>query len=135
MGENAINDLLVVVDVNAAIPYTKKGRALEKKEENLMIGDKRFSKYVHLLSHKFNSLIPNNEKDKLGYFNLPNKTTNLMVHQLSQMAIEKGNPDVLINVPHESFGVFDFYKTAELIQLGREQTKQALDDFEKEPKD
>jgi len=124
-------DLLVVVDVNAAIPYKKKGRAHEKKEEIQLTEDKRFSKYVRLLTHKFNSLIPNNEKDKLGYFNLLNKTTNLMVHQLSQMAIEKGNPDVLINVPHESFGVFDFYKTAELVQLGRDQTKLALDEYER----
>lgn len=124
-------DLLVVVDVNADIPCKKKEIALAKKEENLLISDKRFSKYVHLLTHKFNSLMPKNEKDKLGYFNILNKTTNLMVHQLSLMAIEKGKPDVMVNVPHESFGVFDFYKADEIIQVGRERAKQALNVFER----
>ena len=54
-----------------------------------------------------------------------------MVHQISQMAIETGKPDVLVNFPHDAFGVFDFYKTKEIIQLGVEKTALALDVFEK----
>lgn len=125
------NDILVVVDVNAKIPFTRIIQKQEISVEKKLAKDKRFSKYVQLLSHKFDSLIPKNEKDKLGYFNLIAKTTNLMVHQISKMVIEKGNPDVLVYVPHASFGVFDFYKADEIIQLGREQAKQALDAFER----
>ncbi len=125
------NDILVVVDVNATIPFKRIKKSYEITEEKKFAKDKRFSKYVNLLSHKFNSLVPKSEKDKLGYFNIMNRTTSLMVHQISQMAIETGKPDVLVNIPHESFGVFDFYKTEEIIQIGVEKTAMALDAFEK----
>ncbi len=125
------NDILVVVDVNATIPFKRIKKSYEITEEKKFAKDKRFSKYVNLLSHKFNSLVPKSEKDKLGYFNIMNRTTSLMVHQISQMAIETGKPDFLVNIPHESFGVFDFYKTEEIIQIGVEKTAMALDAFEK----
>ena len=125
------NDILVVVDVNATIPFKRIKKSYEITEEKKFAKDKRFSKYVNLLSHKFNSLVPKSEKDKLGYFNIMNRTTSLMVHQISQMAIETGKPDVLVNIPHESFGVFDFYKTEEIIQIGVEKTAMALDAYEK----
>lgn len=129
--KRAKNDLLVVVDVNAKIAFPQKKKKQVVTEEKQMLNDKKFSKYAQLLSHKFNALIPKNEKDKLGYFNLFIKTTSLMVHQLSLMSIEKGSPDLLINISHEAFGVFDFYKAADIIQLGTEMTRQALDTFEK----
>lgn len=124
------DDILVVVDVNAQVPYQPKKKNQVKLEEKQLKSNKKFSKYVDLLTHRFNNHVPKSEKDKLGYFNLINKTTSLMVHQISVMAIENGKPDVLINFPHESYGVFDFYKTADIIKLGTEITKQALDTFE-----
>ncbi len=124
------DDLLVVVDVNAMVPYQPKKKSQVKIEEKQLKSNKKLSKYVELLTHRFNNRVPKSEKDKLGYFNLINRTSSLMVHQISAMTIEKGNPDVLINFPHESYGVFDFYKTADIIKLGTEITKQALDAFE-----
>jgi len=126
----AKGDFLFVVDVNAKVPYKRKLKKQEISEEKKLAKDKRFSKYVDLFTDKFNSLMPKHEKDKLGYFNLINKTTILMVHQLSRMSIEKGKPDVLVNFPQESFGIFDFYKAADIIQLGAEIAKRALDEFE-----
>lgn len=125
------NDILVTVDVNSIIPFKRKKKMQEISEEKNLAKDKRFRKYVNLFSDKFNSLIPKTEKDKLGYFNIVNKTTSLMIHQISRMAIENGKPDVLVNIPQEAFGVFDFYKTEEIIQLGVERTALALDEFEK----
>lgn len=125
------SDILVVVDVNAKVPFMRIKKKQEITDEKKLAKDKHFSKYVNLLTDKFNSLIPKTEKDKLGYFNIVNKTTSLMVYQISQMAIETGKPDVLVNFPHEAFGVFDFYKTEEIIQLGAEKTALALDAFEK----
>lgn len=126
----AADDLLIVVDVNAKIPYKAILSKKEMAEEKKLQEDQRFKKYWHLLYGKINSHLPKSEKDKLGYFNLINKTTSLMVHQLSALSIERGNPDILINIPHEAFGVFDFYKSAPIIQLGKDLAKNALDAFE-----
>ena len=125
------NDILVVVDVNSNIPFKHIKKKEEITEETILAKDKRFSKYVDLLTHKFNELLPKHDKDKLGYFNLIAKTTNLMVHQLSSIAIEKGKPDVLINISSESYGIFDFYKTEEIIEFGKAKAKIALNAYEK----
>jgi NTE family protein len=125
------DDLLVVVDVNARVPFKSKSKKEKMEEESQFAKNLKLAKYGQLLSHKISSIFPKNDKDKLGYFNLINKTTTLMVHQLSQMAIETGKPDILIKVPHESFGVFDFYKTSEIMELGREKAALELDIFEK----
>ncbi len=129
--ERKPQDILVVVDVNAHIPYFSKTNKLELAEEKKLKNDQRFKKYIYLLSGKLNSFVPKNENDKLGYFNLINKTMSLMVHQLSLMAIEKGKPDLLINIPHQSFGLFDFYKAAAIIKMGEEIAAKALDEYEK----
>lgn len=125
------NDILVVVDVNAMIPFKRKINAKEIAVEKEMVKDKKFKKYIDLFYDKINSYIPKHEKDKLGYYNLINKTSSLLVHQISAMSIQKGNPDVLVNFPHEAFGVFDFYKAADIIKLGTERAAMALDEFEK----
>lgn len=125
------NDILIVVDVNAMIPFKRKVNAKEIAVEKEMEKDKKFKKYIDLFYDKINSYIPKHEKDKLGYYNLINKTSSLMVHQISAMSIQKCNPDVLVNCPHEAFGVFDFYKAADIIKLGTERAAMALDEFEK----
>jgi len=124
------NDLVVAVDVNARIPFVSTISKKQIAEENKIKKDKRFSKYINLLSGRINAFIPKHEKDKLGYFNLMNKTTSLMVHQLTRQSIKQYKPDVLINIPHQAFGTFDFYKTAEIIKMGEELTRKTLDDFE-----
>lgn len=128
--QRSIGDILVVVNVNAMVPFKRKINTKEIAIEKELEKDKKFKKYIHLLYDKINSYIPKNEKDKLGYYNLINKTSSLMVHQLSAMSIERGKPDVLINFPREAFGVFDFYKAADIIKLGTEKAKQALDAYE-----
>ncbi len=46
---------------------------------------------------------------------------------LANFAIEKGNPDILINISRESCGTYDFYKAKELIEIGRLAAVQTLD--------
>lgn len=125
------NDILVVVDVNAMVPFKRKINPKEIAVEKEMEKDKKFKKYIELFYDKINSYIPKHENDKLGYYNLINKTSSLMVHQISAMSIQNGNPDVLVNCPREAFGVFDFYKAADIIKLGTERAGLALDEYEK----
>jgi len=127
----AENDLLVAVDVNAKIPYIHKIKSPKIQLKSEFKQDNNYEKYKRLLSSKINSFIPKHEKDKLGYFNLLNKTTSIMVDQLTTLSLEKNTPDVLVNISRESFGVFDFYRASELIQLGRLKTAMALDEIEK----
>ena len=40
-------------------------------------------------------------------------------------------PDIAINIPMNSFGVFDFDQAADIIRIGYEETLKAIDLYEK----
>ena len=50
--------------------------------------------------------------------------------QLSKNSIELHKPDILINIPYNVCGFFDYHKTSELIRFGVEKTKFALKNYE-----
>ena len=60
-----------------------------------------------------------------------NKTVYVMMSQLSKNAINTHKPDVVINIPYNICGFFDYHKTKKLIEIGVNKTKDALDLFQK----
>ena len=69
------------------------------------------------------------DKKSLGYIKLLELTTEAMVRKISDMMIDKYPPDLLVNIPADSAGLFDFDKAAELIELGRILTRKALGNY------
>ena len=122
--ERTKNDILVVSDVNARVQYSSKMKKNEKAEDS-----KKYSEHINAIISKLNSQIPKHSKDKLGYINLLDKTTSIMLHKISQLTLEKYNPDILINFPREAFGTYDFYKTQEIIDLGRKYADIAIAEY------
>ena len=53
-----------------------------------------------------------------------------MMHQLSQNAIDTYKPDLLIKIPSKTCGIFDFYKSKELIEIGRDKAIEQLNLYE-----
>jgi len=119
------DDMLVVVNVNAMIPYPRKIREkaqLSRKKALDIKGKKQaFKNKLSLLLKK------NNHKEHLGYFNLLTTTIELMLGRLGHLSIEKYPPDVLINISRSSYGTYDFLKAAEIIKMGRSYAVEALD--------
>ena len=58
------------------------------------------------------------------------KTAYIMMSQLSENSIEKYKPDVLINIPYNICGFFDYHETKKLIQIGLDKTIEALNNYE-----
>ncbi len=119
------DDMLVVVNVNAMIPYPRKIREkaqLSRKKALDIQGRKQaFRNKLSLLLKK------KDKKEHLGYFNLLTTTIELMLGRLGHMSIEKYTPDVLINISRSSYGTYDFLKAAEIIKMGRSYAVEALD--------
>jgi len=114
-------DTLVVVDVNANIPVEK---VVLKKENYTQ--NKYFSQILNL-NKKLRNTIPKNKADDLGLFNLTSKSISLMLYKISELTLEKDKPDILISMPHEAFGTYDFYKATEIINAGETLTEKALE--------
>ena len=119
------NDILIVVYVNADIPVIRppiSKKEMDKKQSVYLKKMKEF--YGHINKSKSKSKI-----EKLGYFDIIDRTISLVTYQLAQLLMEKSSPDILINVSRDSCGTFDFYKAEELVEIGRLAAIKSLEEY------
>ena len=116
------DDILIVVNLGSDKEYLD----IDLKE-NKANTDKKHNKYISKIQDTINNIIPENKTDKIGYYNLLNETTSLMIQKVSELTLEKYKPDVLIEIPRDAFGTYEFYKSKEIIELGVKETKEALE--------
>ena len=125
------DDILIAVDVNSRIVYKKP--VVENPDlgyfEKLTNGKLRgFQKQ---LTSFFPAQIQKKENTGVGYFNLISETSSLMLSQISKLTLEMNPPDILIEISRKSFGTFDFYRTEEIIETGRDAAIVALNNYKK----
>lgn len=103
-------DKLVVVDVNANIPFDKPKM---KEKEQTFINDlrNRYSKWRKS---------EENKESSLGIFDILNESIDLTQESLSKLLLEQHKPDLTIEVSRKVCGTMDFHKTPEILALGRE---------------
>jgi NTE family protein len=117
------HDLLIVVDVNAQVPPIRE----EQKPEE--ISDRKFLKKLKLFNKKLDKTIPEHPKDKIGMFNLTNRSVSLMLSRISTLTMEKCDADLVINISRDSYGTYDFYKAKEIIEEGAKAAEFAIKNF------
>jgi len=79
---------------------------------------------------KINTLLPKGLSDQPGYFKILEKTIGIMLNRISELTIEKYNPDILITIDREKFGTYDFHKYDEIIRLGEEIAREKINEYE-----
>lgn len=127
-------DLLVVVNVNACIPVRlpeisreeneKQKRAYQKKIEEFQAYLQKIIPHGHAEKHT------HSHEEKMGYFNLIDKTIGVMTDHMARLMLKDHHPDLLIEVSHDACGTFDFYKAGEMVEMGRVAAVRALDQLE-----
>lgn len=108
-------ELLVAVNVNADVPVVNPAGTKPTQEDQQSVYRKKISEFSNYL--KRNS--PAEKQENLGYFDLINRTINLMTENIAKKNLEKFPPDLLIEISADSCGIFDFYKAEELVEIGR----------------
>ncbi len=118
-------DILVGSYVNANIHYDKPLITKEQEEKDNSVYKQKILEY----KNKLNEMLPKSSKEKLNFFTLLSKSTNMLTHNLSLMNIEKYQPDILINTSRNSAGTFDFFKAEELIEAGRQAARKSIEQY------
>ncbi|MBN1987184.1 MAG: patatin-like phospholipase family protein, partial [Prolixibacteraceae bacterium] len=113
-------DILVVVNLYSPIPHREPATKTEEKPYN-----KKQSKYLKAIHERIDNIIPKNKKDKVGYINLLNKTSSLMIHKIAELTIERYQPDITIEISRNAYGTYEFYRAKEIIETGREAARVA----------
>lgn len=85
--------------------------------------------YFNRLMNTLSTLILTGDKHSAGYYSLLSSTSSAMIHRIAKMSIEKHNPDMIINIPGNSANTFDFYRAKELIRLGENAAKEAINHY------
>lgn len=117
------NDILIAVNLNANIPYKKQKNA----DTESRLFEKMTRSKLNDFQRKLSKLLLGNKTENMGYFNLISETSSLMLLQIAKLTLELNPPDLLIEISRQSCGIFEFYKAAELIELGKKETIKGLD--------
>lgn len=108
---------VVAVNLNANLPTTLQQ---EVKEETEI---KERTAYLKMLDSLRASLpkFENNTDaaDKLGLFDLLNKSYDMTQDRLTELMIDIHKPDLVVNISRNACGVFEFYRANEIIEEGR----------------
>lgn len=66
----------------------------------------------------------------LNYYKLITASTEIMTQHLTRLMCRLYRPDVLVELPADRFGLFEFYRSREIAEAGAAAARPALDRFE-----
>ena len=99
------NDIVIAVNVNAGISDDV---VYFSEIEQLIKQDKGTNKTSHRINKNVN------------YFFLVNNSLVTMTNHISNLILEKYPPDVLVEIPRNGAGIFEFYNAKTIINSGKE---------------
>jgi NTE family protein len=121
-------DKLVAVDLNADIAYTPlKSFAPNKGNE------KTYEKALEYINEKWSAFFKNGKQKRTGFFDLITHSIYAMQMKLTQEAIKRHNPDIVVSISKNACDIFEFYRAEEMIAYGKKQCISALKELETGP--
>ena len=120
-----IEEWVVAVNLNANVPEVK------KYSEPIVVNEERGA-YLRMIDQFKTQLLRFDTKavetvEKLGLFDILNKSYDLTQDRLTELMIEVHKPDLVIDIPRDACGVFEFYRANEVIEIGRKAFRKALE--------
>lgn len=118
-------DMTIVVNLNAKVDEKYSVKIPKKEIEKVKSIKNSFYEFIEktqkLLSHE-----TENQIDNMGMFSVMGHTIDIMQNALSEYKIAGYYPDLVINLPSDACGFYEFNRAYELIELGRTVTKEQL---------
>lgn len=116
-------DLLVVVDLNSPPGKKQKKQVVEISPDNGNYWDQVKEKIQNFFQNQ------NDHEEKLNYFNFINKIIEVMQVRISDILMEQYKPDIVVSIPRNSCGSFDYHRAQEMIELGKKEFRKSFNDY------
>lgn len=122
-------DILVVSDVNAATAYRPPKKSKERQELEI----ETYRSKIESFKNTWSKLLPGNSspKEKLGYFELLNRSIDLMQDRVATLIMQHYKPDITVSISRDAANTFEFYKAKDLIEVGRLRFSESYQQYEK----
>ncbi len=88
--------------------------------------------WLNIQSKSTKPAIPKAKKHQQSFQNMLYYSFQMTQDRLTELMMEKYPPDLRIDIPRGICGTFDFHRTKDLIAVGREACREALNHYEKE---
>ncbi|MGB5966632.1 MAG: patatin-like phospholipase family protein [Sulfurimonadaceae bacterium] len=118
-------DLTIAVSLDAKVVKEYKVHIPKKEREKENGMQKAFLE----LTQKAEDLFSRESKstfEKMGMFDIIGHTIDTMQNVLSEYKIAGYSPDIIIGIPHDACGFYEFNRAYEIIELGRLIAKESL---------
>jgi NTE family protein len=124
------NRLLVVVEVNGPESHYIEPPKKDEKGNRFMTMPGWLQDYRTKMRQFFPEEIKVEKPTSLSSINLLTRSFDLLQDRFCELLIEKYPVDVTIRVSRKQAGTLEFHRAAEMIEIGRQKTKEALDKLE-----
>lgn len=122
-------DKVFAVDVN--VPDDEKPLPVRRK---VQAEDDDDSTFVEWLKRTFRSDNSDDTKEEPSLYSPYGgsllQASDMMIERISRLTVELYKPRLLIEVPAAAYGILEFYRAPEIMELGRAAAAQALDRYE-----
>jgi NTE family protein len=123
-------DLLVAVNLNAYWPQEKKQEVVNQEKAAYEKMLEAFRTQILRIDNKAEEKV-----EKLGLFDLLNKSADMVQERVTELMIKAHQPDVLVNIHTNVCGIFEFYRANEVIEEGRRAFYKAMEEPRNKMKD
>lgn len=103
-------------------------RKINRKTEPGILDRFHNSENYQQIKQWISEFISAGDHTNTGYISLLNTVSSLMIIKMAEQSVQLSQADLVITIPQHSAGTWDFHKAADLIELGRRATQQALND-------
>lgn len=118
------NEQIIAVDLNHWDPDFKPLEIESKIKEHQRF-EYIITKWDSFIGNKFQK--PQNASQKAGMIKLFSEMFDLMQEQITSFHLKETPPDLLIKIPRNACNTFDYHKSKQLIEMGREAVYKALE--------
>ena len=117
-----LTDITIAVDLNGSEqPHRPAAMDAQTPKEPENHYRQRILKFIEELSHRTRE-----KENNWGFFEVLQHSFETMQSTISRLKLAAYSPDVIIEIPKNACGPFEFYRAAEMIALGRHQAEKAL---------
>jgi len=116
------NDLLIAVNLNGEKKADKKIMKQTHKEERVQ------DKLREFLQKNF---FEEKEQSEMNYFTIVSKTIETMQNLITRYELAAHQPDIVIDIPKNLCGFYEFHEAEKIIAYGREVAARKLAEYEK----
>ncbi|SDA95827.1 NTE family protein [Algoriphagus alkaliphilus] len=127
---NHENRLLAVVEVNGPESLYIEPPKKDEKGRRFMSIPSWLKDYQLKMRHYFPEEIKEEKSTSLSSINLLTRSFDLLQDRFCELLIEKYPVDMMVRVSRKQAGTLEFHRAGEMIEIGRQKAKEALDALE-----